>query len=378
MRTYSVHRSGPADILSVDDAHEASTTTALLPVPPLRLIAMAASALLRHPMAVGGALTAGLRRGVGGRGTLWQFFYFVEALLLRRHCRRDDVRHLHVHFANNAADIARTTVDLGQRMDGPGSWSWSFTMHGPTEFEDPARFDLAHKVEDAAFVACISHYCRGELGARVEPARRPELVLVRCGLDLSCFPVVARSPVGEPLRILCVGRLVEEKGQDVLVAAVGDLVARGVPVALVLVGEGPHRPVIEAAVREHGLAEVVTLTGSVGQDEILAWYRWADVFALLSYAEGLPVVLMEAMATGLPVVTTRIAGIPELVEDGTSGFVVTPGDAVEAAAAFRRLAEDPAYATAVGANARKAVEVQHDIDGCVVPLQDALERRGRR
>jgi glycosyltransferase involved in cell wall biosynthesis len=317
---------------------------------------------------------ASLRRGAGWKGRLWQFFYFVEALLLWHHCRRDEVRHLHVHFANNAADIARTTTDLGQRVDGPGTWSWSFTMHGPTEFESPERFGLAGKVRDASFVACISHYCRTRIGAVAGLADTERLPLVRCGLELSRFPVAGRGHVDGPLRVLCVGRLVEEKGQRLLVRAVAELSQGGLDVELVLVGAGPQRAAIEAEIRRLDVEHLVTLTGAVGQDEIGAWYAWADVFALLSFAEGLPVVLMEAMATGLPVVATEIAGIPELVEDGVSGFVVPAGDVPRATAALRTLAADRALAGRFGANARASVEKQHDVDQCVVPLADAFSR----
>ena len=375
VRTYSVHAAPPRDVLSEDDVEEAASTANLLPTRAADVLAAVLLVAAPHPLTFVRAVAAAVSRGRGVRGRIWQCFYFAEALLLLRHCRRDGVRHLHAHFANNAADIARTTVDLGQRLDGAGSWSWSFTMHGPTEFEDPARFGLAGKVRDADFVACISHYCRQRLEELVEPGDRPELVLVRCGLDLERFPVVDRTPEHDALRILCVGRLVAEKGQEVLVAAVAELHGQGVPVELVLVGEGPHRGVIEAEIATFGLEDVVTLQGSVGQDEILAWYAWADVFALLSYAEGLPVVLMEAMATGLPVVTTRIAGIPELVCDGESGFVVTPGSVLEATEALRRLAQEQDLALLASRNARRAVEAQHDIGNCVIPLDEVLRRR---
>jgi glycosyltransferase involved in cell wall biosynthesis len=374
IRTYSVHRSGPSDILSVDDAHEASTTTALLPVPPLQMIAITGLAVLRHPVAVTSALAASLRRGAGWRGRLWQFFYFVEALLLWHYCRRDGVRHLHAHFANNAADIARTTTDLGQRVDGPRTWSWSFTMHGPTEFAAPERFGLAGKVRDASFVACISDYCRARLADVADLPDSERLLLVRCGLELSRFPVVDREHGDGPLRVLCVGRLVEEKGQRLLVQAVAQLAHGGLEVELVLVGAGPQQAAIEAEIRRLDVEPLVTLTGAVGQDEIGAWYAWADVFALLSFAEGLPVVLMEAMATGLPVVTTEIAGIPELVEDGVSGFVVPAGDVPRATAALRALAADRELAARLGASARRSVEKQHDVDQCVVPLAAVFSR----
>lgn len=373
VHTYSVRAAATSDILSADDVVEAERTTALLPVSPLRLAHVVLSSWARHPSAHSAALFRALRRGKGSRGRLWQVFYFFEAVLLRRYCVRDGVSHLHAHFANNAADIARTTADLGQRVDGPGTWSWSFTMHGPTEFDDPVRFGLAAKVVDAAFVACISHYCQDRIAGLVAP-QLPDSVLVRCGLDLRKFPLIDRAGRTTPLRVLCVGRLVAEKGQTNLVAAIDELVREGIALEVTLVGDGPCRTEIEAEVQRRQLAGVVTLTGAVGQDEILGWYEWADVFALLSYAEGLPVVLMEAMATGLPVVTTHVAGIPELVEHGVTGSVLAPGDVPAAACALRRLAADRDGAVSEGTRARHRVVMQHDITTCVSPLAATFDR----
>lgn len=372
--TYSVHRARASDCLAEEDRREAATTRSLRPVPPATLAWSIAQLAATHPVAFAGALRSGVSRGRGPRGKLWQFFYFLEAILLRRRCMDDGVRHLHSHFANNAADVARTTVDLGNRIEGRRAWSWSFTMHGPTEFEQPRRFGLAGKISDAGFVACISDFCMEQVRSTAPDALTP-LLLVRCGLDLHHFSFVDRAGRSGPARVLCVGRLVHEKGQDVLLESVSRLVARGLELEVLLVGDGPTRSSLAEQVRRLGLREVVAFTGAVGQDSMRDLYAWADVFALLSRAEGLPVVLMEAMATGLPVVTTRIAGIPELVEDGVAGSVVPRDDVDQATNALADVLSDRAAALEAGRRAREAVVAKHDADVCVLPLQREFRRR---
>ena len=200
-------------------------------------------------------------------------------------------------------------------------------MHGPTEFEAVDHFDLAAKVEAADRVACISDFARSQLMRLVDSTEWPKLDIVRMSVDLDRYgpPERLRSHDG-PLRILSVGRLVPEKGALLLIDALADVVARGVDVDATLVGAGPLEPLLRERVGQAGLGEQITLTGSIGQDRLPDMYRRADIFCLPSFQEGLPVVLMEAMATGLPVVTTAIAGIPELV------MIESPGESSQPAA----------------------------------------------
>ncbi len=274
------------------------------------------------------------------------------------------LRHLHVHFANNAADIARLVVAIGRAVDGTKSnWRWSFSMHGPTEFEAVDHFDLAAKVMAADRVACISDFARSQLMRLVNPTEWPKLDIVRMSVDLDRYrpPASPRSHDG-PLRILSVGRLVPEKGAPVLIDALADLVSRGVDVEATLVGAGPLEPLLRERIEQRGLGDRVTLTGSIGQDRLPDLYRRADVFCLPSFQEGLPVVLMEAMATGLPVVTTAIAGIPELVSDGESGRVVPPGRAGFVADAIAELATAPDLRRRLGDAGRARVEAEFSVE----------------
>jgi glycosyltransferase involved in cell wall biosynthesis len=181
--------------------------------------------------------------------------------------------------------------------------------------------------------------------------------------------------IREGLQVLCVGRLVPEKGQRVLLEAVAMLARRGRPVRLCYVGDGPDRAALEARVAELGLSDRVRFAGGVNQDAILAHYEAADAFALASFAEGIPVVLMEAMAMGLPCVTTYTAGIPELVRDGVDGVLVSPSDAEGLAAALERLLDDPALRARLGAAAREHVLERWRLDASVDRLAEIFRRR---
>jgi glycosyltransferase involved in cell wall biosynthesis len=264
---------------------------------------------------------------------------------------------VHAHFANVATAVAMLVADFGGR-----GWSWSFTMHGPSEFDDVTRFALAPKVRTAAFVSCIGDYCRSQLMKLVEPEQWDKLAIVRCGIDTSVFEAVDRAGrPAEPLEVLCVGRLVPDKGQALLVEALAAVRATGRDVRLTFVGDGPDRAQLEGAAARHGVGDVVRFAGAVGQDRIRERYAAADVFCLPSFAEGIPVVLMEAMATGLPVITTHIMGVPELVVDGETGLLVMPGRADALAAAIERLADDRDLRRRLGEAGRRHVQAAFEL-----------------
>ena len=355
--TFSVRGTPPELLISRAMRSEAQRTTVVL---------SDKAAVLRDALGVAGSqpaafLTAARRAARSGQATLrgrtWQGFYLAEATRVYAEMRRFGLRHLHVHFANNGADIARLVVALGRRADGVSSeWRWSLSMHGPTEFEAVERFDLAQKVRDADGVACISDFTRSQLMRLTGPEEWDKLALVRMSVDTERYHPGDGDREPGPLRLLSVGRLVPEKGAPVLLQAVDRLRHDGIEVEATLVGAGPLESSLRAQVERLGLGDRVHLVGAVGQDDLPELYRRADVFCLPSFQEGLPVVLMEAMASGLPVVTTWIAGIPELVEDGVNGRLVTPGRADLTAAAIGELARDEALRVSLGRAARERVE----------------------
>lgn len=365
--TFSV-RAGTA--LSDVDRAERLTTTTLVPASPIAVLGLVAT-VARHPGATLRLVRRSLHASTGGaRAASWRIFYVGESLLLWRQLRRRGITHVHAHFANVAADVAGLATDFGRLLGEKRTWS--FTMHGPTELADVEGFGLARKVRDADAVICISDFARSQLMALVDEHEWAKLTVVHCGIDPTRFDSIARVTDDRPLSILCVGRLVPEKGQGVLLEALADLERHGVDARLTLVGDGESRHALEVAAHRLGVADLVRFTGAVGQDEILGLYRDADMFCLPSFAEGVPVVLMEAMATELPVVTTHITGIPELVTDGESGVLVRPGRADLLADALARLAADPALRHELGRAGRKAVLEGYDIRDVGPQLRDRL------
>jgi glycosyltransferase involved in cell wall biosynthesis len=373
--TVAIRRAAAGEVLSQADRAEARTTYAILPVTLRRLAGAHLGALLRYPRAYRTTLARALKLAPRGlRGRLWQMFYFGEAVVLWDHARRRRVGHLHAHFANVGSDVALLAARLGAAA-GRGPRSWSMTMHGSTEFYDVREHRLPEKVADAAFVACISDFTRSQLMLSADPADWGKLELVRCGVDPEAFAPPARDGDRPPLRVLTVSRLVPGKGFALLLDALADAVGRGHDVVLAVVGDGPDGDALRARARRLGIVERVRWLGAVGQDEIRGHYAQADVFCLPSFAEGVPVVLMEAMAAELAVVATRIAGIPELVADGESGLLVTPARADELADALARLAADPQLRRRLGRAGREAV-----LDGYVAGrwarvLAELFERR---
>lgn len=363
VRTYSVRPPDPEAPFPPETRAEAAATAVLQEQPPLRYVLDLLRLLVLTPAALVAGLRLALRSGPPtAKGRVWQLLYLVEAARLLRLLEREGLTRVHVHHANNAADIARLAVALGTRAhpDGP-AWRWSLAMHGPTEFLDPEGHDLPAKLASAAAVACISDYATRTaqgLAPRADPAR--------FGLVRMSAPAAAYPPGGErrsarpagPLSVLFVGRLVPEKAPGLVLDAVHLLRSRDVPVRAVIAGSGPLHATLAARIAEEGLGDVVELAGPVGQHDLPARYADADVFCLPSSAEGIPVVLMEAMLTELPVVTTAIAGIPELVRPD-SGVLVAPGDAVAVADALQELAADPALRLALGRRGRAAVLELH-------------------
>jgi glycosyltransferase involved in cell wall biosynthesis len=373
VETVSVHKADPGQLLAVADQEEAARTWNILPLDRPALARAHLRAALRHPRAYFYTLGQALSSAPPGlRGHLWQLFYFAEAVALWDHAEVLGARHLHAHLANVAADVAWLASAFGKAAQPAKRWSWSFTMHGPTELYSTERFNLARKVANADAVVCISEYTRSQLMYLSEPESWGKLQVVHCGVDTERYCYVTPEH-GASLSVLCVCRLVPAKGLDVLVGAVAALSERGTEVRLVLVGSGPLEEALRSKTRKLGLEGQVFFEGAVGQDDIARYYADADVFCLPSFAEGLPVVLMEAMATGRPVVATRITGIPELVEDGVSGFLVAPGSVEQLVGALERLAASPELREQMGLAGRQKVVEAFDARRCAGQVADIFK-----
>ncbi len=361
--TLSIHRAAEADLLSEADRAAAATTTSVLPTSARELLSAHLSALVRSPGRYLSTLALALRTGAPGlRERLWHLFYFGEAMVLLRHCRRAGIEHIHAQFADSATDVAMLVAYYR-------GGTWSLAVHGSVEFYNVDRYALTDKIEDARFAVGISDFGRSQLMRLSDSSRWEHIHVVRCGVDLAVYePPTERSDSATSADVLFVGRLLHGKGLSLLFEAVAELRRRGLDVTVTVVGDGPARSEVEAAAGEH-----VRLLGSVGQDDLLDLYARADLFCLPSFAEGIPVVAMEAMAMELPVVTTRIMGIPELVEDGTNGLLVPPGRVDALTDALERLVRAPDERRAMGRAGREKVRADYDVARSAAAMRSVLE-----
>jgi glycosyltransferase involved in cell wall biosynthesis len=260
------------------------------------------------------------------RGLIRHAVYLAEACALASWVERSGCDHVHAHFGTNSATVAMLCHELG----GP---PFSFTAHGPEEFDKPDLIALREKIERCAFALAVSSYGLSQLYRRARFSDWRKLHVVRCGVDASFFDT-PRAPVPEAPRLVSVGRLSSQKGQLILVEAAAELARRGVWFELVMVGDGELRSDIEKAIAHHGLGDRIRITGWADGERVKNEILGARVLVLPSFAEGLPVVLMEAFALGRPVISTFVAGIPELVVPGRSGWLVPAGSVTALASAI--------------------------------------------
>jgi len=321
------------------DLEEERKTRAVLEVGAIGLARGLLATAFRQPgkfaRALGRVWRLG-RRGGGsssGRGLAKHLIYLAEACVLLDWHRRERTDHVHAHYGTNSATVALLCRTLG----GP---PFSFTTHGPEEFDQPLALGLDLKVRDASFAVAISEHGRSQLQRWVPYDQWSKIEVVRCGLD-PMFLDAPRVPMTAARRLVCVGRFAEQKGLPVLIEAAGRLRADGVDFELTLVGDGPLRGEIEALIQRHGLKDCVQLAGWKSSAEVRDLITNSRALVLPSFAEGLPVVIMEALALGRPVISTWVAGIPELVEPGVCGWLVPPGSSEALAAAICELLETP-------------------------------------
>jgi colanic acid/amylovoran biosynthesis glycosyltransferase len=363
-----------AEVLTETDRRERQRTFAVKAQPATRLAAGAVRALRRRPLGFLAALGVAVRSaGFDAKAALWRAFQLGEATAVWDHCERSGVRHVHAHFGQAPATVAWLTTELGNRLDPDGPrWSWTVTIHGWHEFVNERDAALREKVASARAVVCISDYTRAQLMRIAHPDDWPKLHVVRCGIDTAEFELRPPRLIATPPRVLVVGRLSPEKGHLVLLEAAGILRDRGIRIEMDLVGPGDFAAQLTAAADRLGVGPQTHFLGARSPAEVGKLLRDADVFCLPTFAEGLPVALMEAMAVGVPVVTTYISGIPELVVDGETGLVVPAGRPDLLADAIERLCSEPTLVDALTGAARARVEAQHELERNVVALRPIL------
>jgi glycosyltransferase involved in cell wall biosynthesis len=354
-------------VVDEGDKVELTKTTYLAEVGKLQILVMLLQVLFSSPKRWLCALRKALQMGSRSHsGVLKHLIYLVEASVLLQLLKQKGISHVHAHFGTNSAAVVMLVKLLSDI-------TYSFTVHGPEEFDKPEAISLKDKIHHASFVVAISSFGRSQLFRWCAHEEWHKIKEVHCALDAE-FLQAAAEAVPDNCRLVCVGRLVAQKGQLLLIEAVRQLVQEKYEVDLVLAGDGPMRADIEKLVSNYGLSANVRITGWISGQEVLQEIVASRAMVLPSFAEGLPVVLMEAFALRRPVVTTSIAGIPELVQHGVTGWLVPAGSITQLTSALRELLNaKPATLNDMGKNAYIRVAAQHDIRIECAKLKDFFQ-----
>jgi len=363
--TFSIRRAGKSDVLGEQAEQEAKKTRWLVPMKGWELLYSIGWGLGTRPIGMLKVLMNALcQKKVTFIERLTWGCYFLEAVILARWLVCEKYEHLHCHFGNSGSSTAMLAAELA-------GIPFSVTCHG-SELLDIHRYKLPEKVERAKFVVCISQYGRSQLMMNCPASQWSKLHLVRCGLSFEDNRQGSDRVSGR--NILCVGRLSREKGHLVLLDALARLDEQGCEFTCTLVGDGPMRKQIEERARALHLDGKITMTGALPAEKVQELYFQVVVFVLASFSEGVPVVLMEAMAAGCPVVSTHVGGIPELVENQSTGLLVAPGDSEELAKAIRWMLENPEYAQTMARQARVHVREHFHLEKNVDALVDLFKQ----
>jgi glycosyltransferase involved in cell wall biosynthesis len=297
---------------------------------------------------------------------IYSIFYFIEAIILGNWLIANNIKHLHVHFATPAATvgiIAKQIFDL----------SFSMTVHGPDEFYDVNNYFLKEKISQSDFVCCISAYAQSQLMKLSDIKDWHKFKVIPLGVEPEKFPPKVFQDSPKCFEILCVGRLVSAKGQAILIKAVSELIKEGLPINLSLVGDGPDKKLLEYLVSSQGLSSRITFAGAVNQDKIRDFYNKADIFALSSFAEGVPVVLMEAMAMEIPCISTNIAGIAELIRSEIDGILVPASDIQALKQSIVMLVQNDVLRKTLAETGRKRVLDKYNLHKNIIKLAEVFD-----
>jgi glycosyltransferase involved in cell wall biosynthesis len=353
IETFSIRPPSEAEMQDEGIRAEADSTFTVLRQPLGKILWAQFAILLSQPGGYFRTLTRALsHRPPGFRGLAMSFIYFAEALALAHELKRRKIDRLHNHFANAGAIV-------GYLVAGLLRLPWSFTMHGISEFEYPAGLLLGEKIRVADFVACVSYFGRAQAMRLVDPEHWNKLHVVRCGLAFDALP---RRSAGRPtMRFISVGRLSPEKGQAGLLEAFASVCGKLPELELMLVGDGPEASSLHDIAARLGIKDRVSFAGRCSEDETLRHIADSDVLVLSSFMEGLPIVLIEAMALGTAVIASRVAGIPELVEHESSGLLFTPSNWEELADCMQRLVVDDRLRNQSVKRGKEVVSTRFDV-----------------
>ena len=341
-----------------------------LPRSPLSILATVVSVATRSPARFFGAVKLALSTSRPGlRGNAYQAFYFVEAILAADELRRSGAQHVHNHIG----DQAGTVTMLAARLAGIG---YSITFHGWPVFFDAKYSAIKEKVLGAQFTRAISYFCRSQLMMFSECDDPTPFKVVHCGLNIAKYAY--RPPKESVKRLFCAARLAPEKGMAVALEALHALLKKGYDLELRLAGDGPSKAHLEKLAAQLGIADHVKFLGFLSEDEVIGELQSADLFVLPSFVEGVPVSAMEAMAVGVPVIATNIAGTGELIEDGKTGILIRPSDAQALADAVVRMINDHGFRLRAAEMGRRKVVDEFDVDKESANLNQYLVRSCER
>lgn len=324
--------------------------------------------LLRRPVRYWRTLFEVLSGTFGSKNFFFgALVYFPKSVRFAYEMQRQGIAHIHAHFCNHPA-LAALII---HRLTGI---PFSFTAHGSDLHKDKRMLDK--KVAASAFAVTISNFNKGEMLKACGDGLAEKIHIIRCGIDSEVFLPAEKKNGTAPFRIICVASYEEVKGHKYLVEACGRLRERGIDFVCDLIGDGPVRGQVAKQIADANLQDKVIIHGSRKRQEVADMVRAADVKVLASVPtaegkrEGIPVVIMEAMASGLPVISSQLSGIPELVDNGRTGILVAPGDAEALAAALQRLHENPALRYRMGQAGREKVLREFNMKINVAALAD--------
>ena len=319
--------------------------------------------LLSRPLRYLRGLAAAIRFGAGNpRNSVLALAYFAEAVWVGHRLKKMGITHVHSVYSTTVALILSRIFDV----------QLSMTLHGPAEFIEPEGFAIREKVAAAELVCSISYFGRSQIMLWSSAADWHKLHVVPLGVDARGWTVAEFRENPVPFELVAAGRLVEIKGIPLLLEAVADLRRRGRSVRLTLAGDGPDRSSLEAMARELDLGDAVVFAGWMNQERLHELYLRSDAFVMSSFAEGVPVVLMEAMATGVPCIAPCINGIPELIRNEVDGLLFTASDVGELVAVIERMIDDPAMRRRMAESSRVQVAAKYDLLKNVDHLSDLL------
>jgi colanic acid/amylovoran biosynthesis glycosyltransferase len=327
------------------------------------------AALARNPLGLFRALVEAValsRRS--NRSLVYHLVYLLEACVLTNLVREQGIPHIHVHFATNCAEVAL----LAKVICGV---TYSLTVHGSGEWDRPESLALDKKIRNAAFVRAISSLTRGQLMRWSSPEDWDRITVIRCGVDRRFL--AAPIETGAQSGLVLVGRIDKHKGHLTLLEALAALRRSGTEINVTFAGDGDMRQFVEARIRQLGLSDLVTVTGWVSNQRVAELIRSSVGVVLPSFAEGVPMVLIEAMAVGRPVIATFVGGVPELV-DASCGWLVPVGDAEQLAEALRSCVSlGPEERRHMGEAGRARAARLHDPEQSARALVRLLERAVR-